>query len=88
MSVEERAKYFLNVGEVLRLNVDNYAKIITTEMGKPIRQSRNEVQKCAWLCDYYAENAARLLKDELVDIGVEKSYVTFEPLGVIFGIMP
>jgi succinate-semialdehyde dehydrogenase/glutarate-semialdehyde dehydrogenase len=58
------------------------------EMGKPIRQSRNEVQKCAWLCDYYAENAARLLKDELVDIGVEKSYVTFEPLLVIFGIMP
>jgi succinate-semialdehyde dehydrogenase/glutarate-semialdehyde dehydrogenase len=57
-------------------------------MGKPIRQSRNEVQKCAWLCDYYAENAVRLLKDELVDIGVEKSYVTFEPLGIIFGIMP
>jgi succinate-semialdehyde dehydrogenase/glutarate-semialdehyde dehydrogenase len=88
LSVEERAKYFSNVGGVLRLNVDNYAKIITTEMGKPIRQARNEVQKCAWLCDYYAENAARLLKDELVDIGVEKSYVTFEPLGVIFGIMP
>jgi succinate-semialdehyde dehydrogenase / glutarate-semialdehyde dehydrogenase len=57
-------------------------------MGKPIKQSRNEVQKCAWLCDYYAENAARLLKDEFVDIGVEKSYVTFEPFGVIFGIMP
>ncbi len=88
LSVEERAKYFKNVGEVLRQNTDIYAEIITKEMGKPIRQSRSEVQKCAWLCDYYAENAAGLLKDEVVDIGVEKSYVTFEPLGVIFGIMP
>ena len=88
LSVVERVKYFSNVGEVLRLNANNYAKIITMEMGKPIRQSRNKVQKCAWLCEYYAENAARLLKDELVDIGVEKSYVTFEPLGVIFWIMP
>jgi succinate-semialdehyde dehydrogenase/glutarate-semialdehyde dehydrogenase len=88
LSVEKRAKYFTNVGEMLRQNTDIYAEIITKEMGKPIRQSRSEVQKCAWLCDYYAENAAGLLKDEVVDIGVEKSYVTFEPLGVIFGIMP
>ncbi len=57
-------------------------------MGKPIRQSRNEVQKCARLCDYYAENVAGLLQDEIVDIGAEKSYMTFEPLGVILGIMP
>jgi succinate-semialdehyde dehydrogenase/glutarate-semialdehyde dehydrogenase len=57
-------------------------------MGKPIRQSRGEIEKCAWLCDYYAENAAEFLKDEIVDTGAEKSYVTFEPLGVILGIMP
>lgn len=57
-------------------------------MGKPIRQSRDEIEECACLCDYYAENAAKFLKDEFVDIGAEKSYVTFEPLGVIFGIMP
>lgn len=47
LSIEKRAKYFANVGEALRQNTDNYAKIITIEMGKPIRQSRNEVQKCA-----------------------------------------
>ena len=88
LSVEERTKYFTNVAEVLRQNTDIYAEIITKEMGKPIRQSRGEIQKCAWLCDYYAENAAEFLKDEVVDIGAEKSYVTFEPLGVIFGIMP
>jgi succinate-semialdehyde dehydrogenase / glutarate-semialdehyde dehydrogenase len=88
LSVEERTKYFTKVGEVLRQNTDIYAEIITKEMGKPIRQSRSEVQKCAWLCDYYVKNAAEFLKDELVDTGAMKSYVTFEPLGVIFGIMP
>ncbi len=88
LSVEERTKYFTKVGVVLRQNIDNYAEVITNEMGKPIRQSRAEVQKCIWLCDYYAENAAGFLKDELIDAGSEKSYVTFEPLGVIFGIMP
>ncbi len=84
----KRAKYFKKVAEILRQNTAVYAEIITKEMGKPVRQSRAEIQKCARLCDYYAENAAGLLKDEIVDIGSEKSYVIFEPLGVIFGIMP
>lgn len=88
LSVEERTKYFSRAGKVIRQNAEIYAEIITKEMGKPIRQSRDEIKKCAWLCDYYAENAAGFLKDEVVDIGAEKSYVTFEPLGVIFGIMP
>jgi succinate-semialdehyde dehydrogenase/glutarate-semialdehyde dehydrogenase len=88
LSVEERAKYFSRAGKVLRQNTAIYAEIITKEMGKPIRQSRGEIEKCAWLCDYYAENAAEFLKDEIVDTGAEKSYVTFEPLGVILGIMP
>ena len=57
-------------------------------MGKPIKQSRAEIQKCALVCDYYVKNAAEFLKDEFVDTGTEKSYVTFEPLGIILGIMP
>jgi len=115
LSAEKRGKYFTKVGEVLQENTGTYAEIITKEMGKPIRQSRAEVQKCIWLCDYYAENAAEFLKDEVVDTGSEecnricsyyaenaaeflkdevvdtgseKSYVSLEPLGVIFGIMP
>jgi succinate-semialdehyde dehydrogenase/glutarate-semialdehyde dehydrogenase len=88
LSAKERAKYFVKAGETLRKNSDVYSEIITKEMGKPIRLSRDEIKKCAWLCDYYAENAATFLKDELVDTGAEKSYVTFEPLGVILGIMP
>jgi succinate-semialdehyde dehydrogenase / glutarate-semialdehyde dehydrogenase len=88
LSVKERTKYFEKVAEVLRQNTDIYAEIITKEMGKPIKQSRTEIQKCALVCDYYVKNAAEFLTDEVVDIGAEKSYVTFEPLGVILGIMP
>ncbi|HWR25048.1 MAG TPA: NAD-dependent succinate-semialdehyde dehydrogenase, partial [Methanosarcina sp.] len=88
LSVEERSKYLINLSELLRQKIDFYAEIITKEMGKPIKQSKSEIEKCAWLCDYYAENTVKFLKDEIVDIGVEKSYVTFEPLGVILGIMP
>lgn len=86
-STEERTKYIFKAGQVLRQNVDVYAEIITKETGKPIRQSREEIENCAWLCDYYAENAVGFLKDELVDTGTEKSYVTFEPLGIIFGVI-
>jgi succinate-semialdehyde dehydrogenase/glutarate-semialdehyde dehydrogenase len=88
LSVKERTKYFEKVAEVLRQNTDIYAEIITKEMGKPIKQSRAEIQKCALVCDYYVKNSDEFLTDEVVDIGAEKSYVTFEPLGVILGIMP
>jgi succinate-semialdehyde dehydrogenase / glutarate-semialdehyde dehydrogenase len=87
-SVEERTKYLARAAEVLRKNIDIYAEIITKEMGKPIKQSRAEIDKCALVCDYYAENAIEFLKDEFIDTGAEKSYVSFEPLGVILGIMP
>ncbi|KKH93666.1 succinate-semialdehyde dehydrogenase [Methanosarcina sp. 1.H.T.1A.1] len=87
-SVEERTTYIARTAEVLRQNKRVYAEIITKEMGKPIRQSLGEIEKCACLCDYYAENAADFLKDEVVETEAEKSYVTFEPLGIILGIMP
>jgi succinate-semialdehyde dehydrogenase/glutarate-semialdehyde dehydrogenase len=88
MSVEKRTGYLASAAEVLRKNTDIYAEVITKEMGKPIKQSRAEVQKCAFVCDYYVKNAAEFLKDEFVDTGAEKSYVSFEPMGVILGIMP
>jgi succinate-semialdehyde dehydrogenase / glutarate-semialdehyde dehydrogenase len=88
LSVEERTKYLERAAEVLRRNTNTYAEIITKEMGKPITQSRAEIQKCALTCDYYAKNAADFLKDEFIDTDSVKSYVTFEPLGVILGIMP
>ena len=87
-SVEDRTKHLARAAEVLRKNIDLYSEIITKEMGKPLTQSRAEVDKCALVCDYYAENAVEFLIDEFVDTGAEKSYVRFEPLGVILGIMP
>ena len=88
LSVEDRSMYIARAAAVLRQNKQVYAEVMTKEMGKPIKESLSEVEKCAWACDYYAENASGFLKDELVETEAEKSYVSFEPLGVIFGIMP
>ncbi len=61
---------------------------MTREMGKPISQSRSELEKCAWLCDHYAENAASYLAPESIKTDYQKSYVSYEPLGVILAVMP
>ena len=57
-------------------------------MGKPIVEAEAEIEKCAWNCDFYAENAARFLADEHVETNATESYVAFEPLGVVLAIMP
>ena len=64
------------------------ASKITEEMGKPITESIAEIEKCVWLCEYYIENGERFLKNEMVKTDAKKSYISFEPLGVILGIMP
>ena len=61
---------------------------MTMEMGKPIRDGRAEIDKCAWVCRHYAENAAEMLAPEVVPTGAQKSYVTFAPLGVVLAVMP
>jgi len=73
---------------VLRESLDSYAKTITLEMGKPIVQARAEVEKCALLSEYYADHAAAFLAPEEVKTEAKKSYVRFDPLGVILCIMP
>ena len=88
LDISERSTYVRNLGRVLRKNRDEYARIITEEMGKPIRQAVAEIEKCAWLCDYYSEHSESFLRDELVPTEFRKSFVSFEPLGVIAGIMP
>jgi acyl-CoA reductase-like NAD-dependent aldehyde dehydrogenase len=87
-SVAERAKLLRKLQKVLLKNKKRYAEIITLEMGKPIRESISEIEKCAWLCEYYSQNAEKFLQDEIVKTEAKKSYVTFEPLGVIGCIMP
>src|ERR687898_2586974 len=88
LEIAERCSLTRNLGRVIRKNKDDYAKIITEEMGKPIRQATAEVEKCAWLCDYYSEHSETFLRDELIPTEFRKSFVSFEPLGVIAGIMP
>ncbi len=72
----------------LRERAEPYALLMAEEMGKPIRQGRAEVEKCAWVCEYYADNAERFLTDETIATDASKSYVTFNPLGVVLAVMP
>ncbi len=84
----ERSRLMRGAAAELRGNMEYYAKMITLEMGKIIRESRAEVEKCAWVCDYYAENAESILKDERIESDASKSFVSFEPIGVVLAVMP
>lgn len=84
----ERTTTIKRLSDHLRAEKDRYAKTITLEMGKPIRESVSEIEKCAWLCDYYAENAEAFLKPEEIKTDAKKSYVLFQPLGVVLAVMP
>src|SRR5438034_10426065 len=74
--------------ERLRAEAPRFAEVMTSEMGKPIRESRAEVEKCASVCDYYAENAERYLAAEPIPSDAERSFVRYEPLGPVLAIMP
>ncbi|NOQ73491.1 MAG: aldehyde dehydrogenase family protein [Crocinitomix sp.] len=86
--LEERAQLMIKAGQVLRDNVEEYANMITLEMGKPLSESRGEVNKCAWVCDYYAENAAAFLSNEVIKTDAQQSFVRHDPIGAVLAIMP
>ncbi|WP_034258341.1 NAD-dependent succinate-semialdehyde dehydrogenase [Altibacter lentus] len=87
-SFAERKKLLLAAATELKKNTKEYAETITQEIGKPISQSAAEVEKCAWVCEYYAENTEKHLQDEVIKTDAKKSYVSFEPMGVILAVMP
>ncbi len=87
-SYGERATMMKEAGAVLRRKKDEFAALMTEEMGKPIADGRAEVEKCATACDYFADHAERFLAQEKVDLGGPEAFITFEPLGVILAIMP
>jgi len=87
-SFETRKKLFQQVAKHLLAHKQEFAEIITSEMGKPIVESVGEVEKCALVCNYFADNAEKFLKSEDVKTEAKKSYVAYEPLGIIFAIMP
>ncbi len=88
LGVAGRARGLRGLARVLRRNAETYAGLITVEMGKPIRESRAEIEKCAWLCEVYTEHAGAWLEDEAVAADGRQHLVTLEPLGVILAIMP
>lgn len=87
-TVNARAALLLNTAEILREDKERFALMITQEMGKSITESRAEIDKCAWVCQYYAENAAIYLEDEFVETDARRSYVRKQPLGLILAVMP
>ncbi|HBR54497.1 MAG TPA: succinate-semialdehyde dehydrogenase [Flavobacteriaceae bacterium] len=87
-SFSERKKLMLAAAAELKKNKQEYAELMTQEMGKPIAQAIAEVEKCAWVCEYYAEEAAIQLADEIIETDAQKSYTSYEPLGVVLAVMP
>ncbi len=88
VSFVERSKLMRNAAKILRANSEQYSRTMTLEMGKIISESRAEIEKCAWVCEYYADNAERFLADEIIQTDASKSFVTFEPLGIVLAVMP
>ncbi len=87
--ITDRQAIVGNVADVLRENEDDYAALMTREMGKPIDQSHAEIEKCAWVCEFYAERAAEFLQDERVGVAPEvETKVAYEPLGPLLAVMP
>lgn len=87
-SFSERAEKIKKLGELLRNNSEEIGKLATLEMGKPLSQAIAEVEKSAWLCDYYAENAERFLANDIRETDATKSYVAYDPIGVVLAVMP
>ncbi len=84
----ERAERWLKLAKLLREEVSLHAELMTREMGKPITQSEAEIEKCAWVCEYYANEGEALLSSVDVATDAKRSYVQYDPLGIILAIMP
>ena len=85
---QERSQHLNNVAKELRKNAREYAEMMSKEMGKPISQAIAEVEKCAWVCEYYATNAPSQLKPKSIKTDASQSYVRYEPIGVVLAVMP
>lgn len=88
LSLNEKNNLIRNAATILKDNISTYTNLITREMGKPCAQAHAEIDKCAWVCNYYADNSSDFLKDVHIETDFSKSYITYNPLGIIFAIMP
>ncbi|GAB7257475.1 NAD-dependent succinate-semialdehyde dehydrogenase [Polaribacter sp. OB-PA-B3] len=87
-SYQERSKLMHKLADIFDKKKDEYANLATEEMGKIISQSKKEIEKCALVCRYYADNIEELLADKIIETEAQKSYVTYQPLGVTLAVMP
>ncbi len=83
-----RSKLMHDVARALEARRDEWAAMMTAEMGKTFVSAKAEVDKCAWVCRYYAENASGFLADQVIASDASRSYVRFLPLGVVLAVMP
>ena len=87
-SISYRSKMMRDLAELLKQKKEKLGALITQEMGKPIKQSIAEAEKCAWVCEYYADNAERFLSKKEISTDSKKSFISFQPIGLILAIMP
>jgi succinate-semialdehyde dehydrogenase / glutarate-semialdehyde dehydrogenase len=83
-----RARHMHSCADILEKDAEKYGRLITLEMGKPLKDAIAEVEKCAKACRYYADHAAEFLKDEAVESDASRSLIAYQPLGVVLAVMP
>ena len=88
LSFAQRGAMTLKAAEILETEKESLGRLMTTEMGKTLRSAQEEAVKCAWACRYYAEHAERFLADEIIETPASRSFVRYQPLGVILVVMP
>ncbi|HKZ03393.1 MAG TPA: NAD-dependent succinate-semialdehyde dehydrogenase [Pyrinomonadaceae bacterium] len=87
-SFAQRKQFMLRAAEILEAEKEQFARVMTSEMGKPIKAAVQEAEKCAWVCRYYAEEAQNQLAEKFVETNASSSYVHFQPLGPVLAVMP
>jgi len=85
---EHRRSLVLKAASLLRQRASDYAELMALEMGKPVAQGKAEAEKCAWVCEFYAEQAEAFLADESIATDATRSFVAYRPLGVVLAVMP
>jgi len=88
LSFEHRKDILLKIAQKLKTDINKHAKMISLEMGKPIKESKAEILKCVWVIEYYAENASEFLKPETIKSDYSDSYIQYDPIGIVLGVMP
>ncbi len=85
---DERADLMHKLAGLLKKQIEPLSELMTREMGKPIKESRAEIKKCAWVCEYYAEHAEDFLKDRIISTDAHTSFIRHEPIGAVLAVMP